>query len=149
MIESMLLDPCPKVLILKIPPRPPRGIPLLKKKEPSTTKVRCHTHSRLNHFNHSLSVQNKIELSRIRVLITTISISFLQEKSYPRVSMARIENRRLGDSGQGVVEGDESFIINNTNCPTKIVARRSLTAAYKIVFRGIAHLRLFCLFLFL
>jgi len=38
--ESMLLDPCPKVLILKIPPRPPRGIPLLKKKEPSTTKVR-------------------------------------------------------------------------------------------------------------
>ncbi len=39
-IEDLRLDLCPKVLIWKIPPRPPRGIPMFKKKEPSTTKVR-------------------------------------------------------------------------------------------------------------
>ena len=41
------------------------------------------------------------------MLFTTISIFVLQETSYPRVSLARIENHRLGDSGQGD-KGSES-----------------------------------------
>ena len=44
------------------------------------------------------------------MLFTTISISFLQEKSYPRVSLARIENHRLFDSGQGDKSSESSDV---------------------------------------